>query len=176
MAGHLHQPDARSKAIDGQGRLNTGDIATIYKEGYVSIVARSKDVIIRGGENIYPAEVEDLLRQHPNVLDACVIGVPDSFFGEESCAFLVLADSPVIDEEEMRSFLRERASHQKIPRYFIVVEDLPKTASGKVRRFVLKEQAPQVLELGTESGGAMRGPRPASAESTVRNSQTGPAS
>ena len=162
MAGYLNLPEATAAAIDQEGWLRTGDIATMDADGYVSIVARLKDVIIRGGENIYPAEIEEQLRRHPAVADACVVPVASEFFGEESCAFLLPVGGSAIDAEEIRSFLRLRLSHQKIPRYFVPVDELPRTASGKVKRFVLRERAPRELGLdrpplgGGPNGGSQR--------------------
>jgi fatty-acyl-CoA synthase len=156
MAGYLNRPDATAAAIDQNGWLSTGDVATMNAYGYISVVARLKDVIIRGGENIYPAEIEEELRSHHQVLDACVVGVPDPFFGEESYAFLVLRDGAVLDEDGLRSFLRARLSHQKIPRYLATLDELPKTASGKVRRFVLKEQAAAESGLSGEAAASER--------------------
>ena len=140
MAGYLNQPEATSDAIDSEGWLRTGDIGIMDEDGYVSIIARLKDVIIRGGENIYPAEVEDLLRQHPDVVDACVVGVPDSFFGEECYAFVVTSNA-TLDVQALTAHVRQRASRQKVPRYVTIVSELPKTASGKILRYVLREQA-----------------------------------
>ena len=156
MAGYLNRPGATAEAIDPAGWLRSGDIATMDSGGYVSIVARLKDVIIRGGENIYPAEIEERLRQHHQVVDACVVPVPSEFFGEECCAFLVLTPESAVDEQEMRTFLRSRLSHQKIPRYFITVDELPRTASGKVKRFMLRERAPRELGLDSQPDGAAR--------------------
>jgi fatty-acyl-CoA synthase len=153
MAGYLNRPSATAAAIGPDGWLRTGDIAIMDADGYVSIVARIKDVIIRGGENIYPAEIEDQLRQHPGVADACVVPVASEFFGEESCAFVLPAAGFAIGADEIRSFLRPRLSYQKIPRYFVTVRDLPRTASGKVKRYVLREKAPRELGLDSPPAG-----------------------
>lgn len=146
MAGYLNQPEATSAAVDGEGWLRSGDIATMSEDGYISIAARVKDVVIRGGENIYPAEVEDLLRDCEDVVDACVVGVPDPFFGEEACAFVILCDGAVLDETALRAKLRASVSHQKVPRYLLATDSFPKTASGKIRRFMLQQVA--LSELG----------------------------
>lgn len=155
MTGYLNRPEATAEVIDPNAWLLTGDIATMSAAGYVSIVARLKDVIIRGGENIYPVEIEDHIRQHPAVADACVVPVPSEFFGEESCAFLVPAAGALTDAEEIRTFLRSRLSYQKVPRYFVPVNELPRTASGKVKRFVLRERAQTTLGLDRPSEGTV---------------------
>ncbi len=117
-------------------------------EGYVNIVGRLKEMVIRGGENIFPREIEEWLLRHPKVADAAVLGVPDTFFGEELLAVVLPKESAEITEQELRNFLRERISHQKVPRYFKFVQSFPMTASGKVQKFVLREQA--IRELGLE--------------------------
>jgi fatty-acyl-CoA synthase len=149
MDGYLNRPDATREVMDADGWFHTGDAATMDDDGYLRIVGRIKDVVIRGGENIYPAEIEALLTQHPAVTEAQVVGVPDAYYGEEVCA-AVIADAPV-DPEEVRAWLRLRVTHQKVPRYVVAVDRYPLTASGKVQKFALREQ---VLEhLGLKSPG-----------------------
>ncbi|WP_287268031.1 AMP-binding protein [Thermogemmatispora sp.] len=136
------------QTIDGEGWLHTGDLATMDDQGYVRIVGRLKEMIIRGGENIYPAEIEDFLLQHPHVAEAQVIGVPDPFFGEEIAAVIRPREGAQVSAEELRAFCQGQISHQKIPRYFLFTESFPMTASGKVQKFLLREQA--VKELGLQ--------------------------
>jgi fatty-acyl-CoA synthase len=150
MAGYLHQPEDTARAIDPAGWLTTGDVAVMDAGGYVSIVARSKDVVIRGGENIYPAEIEDLLRQYPGVVEACVVGVPDPFFGEELCAVVRTETVSPLDGEDLRAFLRARVTHQKVPRHVLQVDGYPKTASGKIQKFRVRERALRSLGLADD--------------------------
>jgi fatty-acyl-CoA synthase len=124
------------------------------KEGYVNIVGRLKEMVIRGGENIFPREVEELLIRHPKIADAQVLGVPDTFFGEELLAVVLPKEDEEIHEQELRDYCKERISHQKIPRYFQFVNSYPMTASGKVQKFVLREQA--IKTLGLEQVTQMR--------------------
>jgi fatty-acyl-CoA synthase len=149
MAGYYNMPQKTAEAIDSEGWLHTGDLATMDAEGYVNIVGRLKEMVIRGGENIFPREIEEWLLRHPKVADAAVLGVPDTFFGEELLAVVLPKEGAEISEQELRDFLRERISHQKVPRYFKFVQSYPMTASGKVQKFVLREQA--IKELGLES-------------------------
>ncbi|HCA87013.1 MAG TPA: AMP-binding protein, partial [Streptomyces sp.] len=140
MRGYLGLQDATSSTIDSDGWLSTGDLATMAGDGSVSIVGRLKDVIIRGGENLYPVEIENEIRRHPDILEACVIGVPDPFFGEEAHAAVQLRPGTTLSAQELEDFLRERVTHQKIPRYVTAVDSYPQTASGKIQRFLLREQ------------------------------------
>lgn len=140
MRGYLGLPDATSSTIDSDGWLSTGDLATMAGDGSVSIVGRLKDVIIRGGENLYPVEIENEIRRHPDILEACVVGVPDPFFGEEAHAAVQLRPGTTLSTQELEDFLRERVTHQKIPRYVTAVDSYPQTASGKIQRFLLREQ------------------------------------
>src|SRR5437660_5701007 len=118
------------------------------EQGYINIVGRLKEMVIRGGENIFPREVEELMIRHPKVADAQVLGVPDAFFGEELLAVVLPKEGEEITERELRDFCNERISHHKIPRYFQFVKVYPMTASGKVQKFVLREQA--IKRLGLE--------------------------
>ncbi len=115
--------------------------------GYVNIVGRLKDMVIRGGENIFPREIEEFLIRHPKVADAQILGVPDSFFGEELLAVIRLQEGVELTEEDLQAYCKGRISHQKIPRYFMFVDAYPMTASGKVQKFVLREKAIQALAL-----------------------------
>jgi fatty-acyl-CoA synthase len=148
MAGYYNMPEKTAETIDSDGWLHTGDLATMDKEGYVNIVGRLKEMVIRGGENIFPREVEELMIRHPKIADAQVLGVPDAFFGEELLAVVLPREGEEISEQELRDFCKERISHQKIPRYIQFVRSYPMTASGKVQKFVLREQAIETLGLG----------------------------
>ncbi len=147
MAGYYNMPDKTAQTIDADGWLHTGDLATMDELGYVNIVGRLKEMVIRGGENIFPREVEDLLIRHPKIADAQVLGVPDAFFGEELLAVVLPKEGEEISKQELRDFCKERISYQKIPRYIQFVKSYPMTASGKVQKFVLREQAIEALGL-----------------------------
>jgi len=154
MTGYYKMPEKTAEAIDSEGWLHTGDLATMDAQGYVNIVGRLKEMVIRGGENIFPREIEELLIRHPKVADAQVLGVPDPFFGEELLAVVLPKEGEEITEQELRGFCKERVSHQKIPRYFQLVNAYPMTASGKVQKFVLREQA--IKALGLEQAAQIR--------------------
>ena len=147
MAGYYQMPEQTNAAIDSEGWLHTGDLATMNALGYLTIVGRLKEMIIRGGENIFPREVEEFLLRHPKVAEAYVVGVPDAFFGEELLAVVRLREGKDVTEQELRAFCKGKISHQKIPRYFQFVDAYPITASGKVQKYILREQAIQALGL-----------------------------
>ncbi|MDI3280279.1 MAG: AMP-binding protein [Bacillota bacterium] len=148
MKGYYKMPEATAQAIDAEGWLHTGDLATMDKHGYCNIVGRIKDMIIRGGENIYPREIEEFLHTHPKVMDAQVVGVPSLKYGEEVMAYIRLKPGVQATEEEIREFFQARISRHKIPRYIKFVDSYPMTASGKVQKYKLREQA--IKELGLE--------------------------
>jgi fatty-acyl-CoA synthase len=148
MKGYYNMPDKSAETIDAEGWLHTGDLATMNAEGYVNIVGRVKDMIIRGGENIYPAEIEEFLMRHPKIAEAQVVGLPDSFMGEEVAAVLRLKPDGCASEDEIREYCRDGISRHKVPKYFRFVTVFPLTASGKVKKFELKEQLIKELELG----------------------------
>jgi acyl-CoA synthetase (AMP-forming)/AMP-acid ligase II len=139
MRGYWRDPAATAGAIDGDGWLRSGDLARMDADGYVSITGRAKEMIIRGGENIYPAEVEDALRALPQVLDASVVGVPDARYGEQPAAFVRLAPGHSLSCAQMQEQLGTRLARFKIPRHLRVVEAFPLTPSGKVQKFRLRE-------------------------------------
>jgi fatty-acyl-CoA synthase len=139
MKGYWNKPEATAEVLLPDGWLRTGDLAIHGTDGYVRIVGRLKEMVIRGGENVYPAEVEDALRRHPGVSDAAVFGVPDPVYGEEVRAAILPRSDPPPTEEELRAFLRERVAGAKVPSRIFVVEAFPMTASGKVQKFRLAE-------------------------------------
>lgn len=140
MAGYHRRPQETGAVLGPDGWFRTGDLGTMDAHGYLRVAGRLKDVIIRGGENLYPAEIENLIRRHPAVRDAAVVGVPDDFFGEEACAVITLHDDSTLTPTQLQDWMRNRATHQKVPRYVQVVDALPQTASGKIQKFRLKEQ------------------------------------
>ena len=135
MAGYWEDADATRTAVDDSGWMHTGDLAEMDADGYVNIVGRSKDMVIRGGENIYPREIEEVLFCHPAVAAAQVIGVPDPRMGEELMAWVTFRDGASGTEDEMRDFCRERLAHFKVPRYWKVTAEFPMTVTGKVQKF-----------------------------------------
>ena len=141
-------PEKSAETIDAEGWLHTGDLATMNAQGYVNIVGRVKDMIIRGGENLYPAEIEQFLMRHPKIADAQVIGIPDAFMGEEMAAFIRLKPDEQLTEEALRDYCRANISRYKVPKYFKFVTAYPLTASGKIKKFELREQL--IKELGLE--------------------------
>jgi fatty-acyl-CoA synthase len=154
MQGYYKMPERSAETVDSEGWLHTGDLATMNAQGYVNIVGRIKDMVIRGGENIFPREIEDLLIRHPKIADVQVLGVPDKFFGEELLAVVLPREGAQITEEELREYCTGQISRQKIPRYFQFVESFPMTGSGKVQKFVLREQA--IKALGLEEAAQIR--------------------
>jgi fatty-acyl-CoA synthase len=148
MLGYWDQPDLTAEAIDSDGWMHTGDLATMDEAGYLRIVGRIKDLVIRGGENVYPREVEEYLYSHPDVADVQVVGVPDPKYGEELLAAVRLRAGAAVTEEELREFCRGRIAHYKVPRYVRFVDEFPMTVTGKVQKFKMREQA--VAELGLQ--------------------------
>ena len=147
MKGYWNDPEQTAGAIDAAGWMHTGDLATMDKDGYVNIVGRSKDMIIRGGENVYPREIEEFLYSHPDIRDVQVVGVPDARYGEELAAFVITRPASGLDTEAVREFCAGRIAHYKVPRYVIVVDEFPMTVTGKVQKFKLREQAIEELDL-----------------------------
>ncbi|MDO6451118.1 AMP-binding protein [Oceanobacillus profundus] len=146
MKGYYNNPEATKEAIDKQGWLHTGDLAVLHKNGYIEITGRMKDMIIRGGENIYPREIEEFLYQHPDILDVQVIGVPDEKYGEQVMAWIILKDNKQITSEEIKDYCNGKISRHKIPKYIEFVDVYPMTASGKIQKFKLREIAMQQLQ------------------------------
>lgn len=147
MKDYYNMPDKTAEAIDADGWLHTGDLATMNAQGYVNIVGRVKDMIIRGGENVYPVEIEQFLMRHPKVADAQVLGVPDATMGEEVAALVRLKPGESCTEEELRDYCRANISRNKVPRYLKFVTEYPLTASGKIKKFELRTQLIQKLGL-----------------------------
>jgi len=153
MRGYWNEPERTAEAIDSAGWMHTGDLATMDEAGYVRVVGRAKDMIIRGGENVYPREVEEFLYTHPAVADVQVIGVPDERYGEELMAWVVLRPGTSLTEDEVREFCRGKIARFKIPRYVKVVEAFPMTVTGKVQKFKMRETA--IEELGLREAAAV---------------------
>jgi fatty-acyl-CoA synthase len=150
MRGYWDDEDRTRGAIDAAGWMRTGDLATIDAQGYCNIVGRSKDMVIRGGENIYPREVEEFLYRHPKILDVQCVGVPDAKYGEELCACVILRPGMQSDEQEIREFCRGQIAHYKVPRHVRFVDSFPMTITGKIQKFVLSEQMADALDLEAE--------------------------
>ena len=148
MLGYWDQPDKTAEAIDPARFMHTGDLAVMDEEGYVNITGRIKDMVIRGGENIYPREIEEFLYSHPDILDAQVIGVPDERYGEELMVWIKLREGcPTITAASLREFCHGRLAHYKIPRYVHVVDEFPMTVTGKIRKVEMREQSVGLLGL-----------------------------
>jgi fatty-acyl-CoA synthase len=147
MHGYWGEPEKTAEAIDAEGWMHTGDLATMDANGYVNIVGRSKDMVIRGGENVYPREIEEFLYRHPAVSDVQVIGVPDARYGEELCAWIVLKPGQAIGEEDIRAFCRGKIAHYKVPRYVKFVDAFPMTITGKIQKFVMRDMMRTELRL-----------------------------
>ena len=139
MIGYWDEPERTADSIDEDGWMHSGDLATIDAEGYGNIVGRLKDMVIRGGENIYPREVEDYLYRHPAVEDVAVVGIPDERMGEELCAWVRLKPGTEASADDMREFCRGQIAHYKVPRYVRIVDDFPTTVTGKVQKYLIRE-------------------------------------
>jgi fatty-acyl-CoA synthase len=150
MRGYWEDEASTSQAIDQDQWMHTGDLGMMDAEGYVNIVGRSKDMVIRGGENVYPAEIEAFLYRHPKVQDVQVVGVPDRKFGEELCAWLIAKPDEVISEDEIRDFCKGQIAHFKIPAYIRFVTEFPMTVTGKVQKFKIRELMQEELGLDAE--------------------------
>jgi fatty-acyl-CoA synthase len=151
MKGYWNDAEKTRDAIDEAGWMRTGDLATMDEEGYVNIVGRLKDMVIRGGENVYPREIEEFLYSHPKIQDVQVIGVPDPRYGEEICAWIKLKAAQTATPEEIREFCKGQIAHYKIPRYIEFVPEFPMTITGKIQKFVMREQTIKKLGLKKEA-------------------------
>jgi fatty-acyl-CoA synthase len=149
MLGYWHDDEKTAEAIDADGWMHTGDLAEMREDGYCNIVGRIKDMVIRGGENIYPREIEEFLYQHPDIEDVQVIGVPDERYGEELCAWVRMrSGAEPLDADAVRAFASGRLAHYKIPRYVLVVDEFPMTVTGKIRKVEMREKTAKTLGLG----------------------------
>ena len=146
MLGYWDDEERTAEAIDRAGWMHTGDLATLDAEGYCNIVGRIKDMVIRGGENVYPREVEEFLFRHPKIEAVQVVGVPDLKYGEELCAWVKLKPGATADAEDIQSFCKGQIAHYKVPRYIKFVDAFPMTVTGKVQKFVMREA--MIKELG----------------------------
>jgi fatty-acyl-CoA synthase len=146
MLGYWGDEERTREAIDASRWMHTGDLATIDAEGYCNIVGRIKDMVIRGGENVYPREIEEFLYRHPKIQDVQVIGVPDDRYGEEICAWVKLRPGVSATEEEIRVFCRDQIAHYKVPRYIKFVDEFPMTVTGKIQKFIMRERT--IADLG----------------------------
>ncbi|HEY4314788.1 MAG TPA: AMP-binding protein, partial [Actinomycetes bacterium] len=148
MHGYWEDEEKTREAIDSEGWMHTGDLATMDAEGYVNIVGRIKDLVIRGGENVYPREIEEFLYSHPDIADVQVIGVPDERYGEELCAWIRVRDgAEPLDAATVRAYCEGKLAHYKIPRYVQVVDEFPMTVTGKIRKVEMRERSVQLLGL-----------------------------
>ena len=147
MLGYWNDPEKTAESIDPARWMHTGDLAVMDDEGYVNIVGRIKDLVIRGGENVYPREIEEFLYSHPDIVDVQVIGVPDLKYGEEIMAWVKLREGASLDAGELRAFCEGRIAHYKIPRYVHVTDEFPMTVTGKVQKFKMREAAIEMLGL-----------------------------
>jgi fatty-acyl-CoA synthase len=152
MLGYWNDEARTREAVDSDGWMHTGDLATIDDEGYCRIVGRIKDMVIRGGENLYPREIEEYLYRHPDIQDVQVFGVPDAKYGEELCAWIIAKAGVNLDEEDVRRFCQDRISHYKIPRHIRFVESFPSTVTGKVQKFAMREAMVEEFTRATNAG------------------------
>jgi fatty-acyl-CoA synthase len=154
MLGYWNNSEATSEAIDSARWMHTGDLATLDAEGYINIVGRIKDMIIRGGENVYPREIEEFLYTHPKISDVQVIGVPDPKYGEEIMAWVKVKPGEQLTEEELMEYCKGKIAHNKIPHYIKVVDSFPMTITGKIQKFLMRQQSTE--ELGLQSAASIR--------------------
>jgi fatty-acyl-CoA synthase len=148
MLGYWNDDDRTREAVDVDGWMHTGDLAVMRDDGYCMVIGRIKDMVIRGGENVYPREVEEFLHTHPDIDDAQVIGVPDDKYGEEICVWIRMrADRAPLDADAVRAFASGKLAHYKIPRYVHVVEEFPMTVTGKVRKVQMRAETVRLLGL-----------------------------
>jgi len=152
MLGYWNEPDKTAEAVDGAGWMHTGDLATMDADGYLNIVGRIKDMVIRGGENVYPREIEEFLYSHPAITDVQVVGVPDEKYGEELCAWIRVRDGESVSEDDVRDYCRGKLAHFKVPRYVLVVDEFPMTVTGKIQKFKMREVT--IERLGLQSAAA----------------------
>ncbi|PAT41532.1 AMP-binding protein [Vandammella animalimorsus] len=147
MHGYWGDEEKTREAIDAEGWMHTGDLATMDEQGYVNIVGRIKDMVIRGGENIYPREIEEFLYRHPKVQDVQVVGVPDEKYGEELCAWIIAKPGALVTEDDIREFCKGQIAHYKVPRYIRFVDAFPMTVTGKIQKFAIRDEMKKLLGL-----------------------------
>ncbi|MDT7631293.1 MAG: fatty-acyl-CoA synthase [Pseudonocardiales bacterium] len=148
MRGYWEQPEKTAEAIDEAGWMHTGDLATMDDEDYLNIVGRLKDMVIRGGENVYPREIEEFLYSHPDIADVQVVGVPDAKYGEELCAWIRMREGRApLDAAALREFCTGKLAHYKIPRYVYLADEFPMTVTGKIRKVAMREESVRALGL-----------------------------
>ena len=152
MRGYYNDAEATAKAVDAAGWLASGDLGTMDEDGYVRITGRLKEMIIRGGENIYPREIEDWLFAHPKISQAAVFGVPDEFYGEEICAWVELHPGETMSEDELREYCGEGLAHFMVPKYLRFVTEFPMTVTGKLQKFRMRESEIETLGLHADAG------------------------
>jgi fatty-acyl-CoA synthase len=151
MLGYWNNPEATREALDSARWMHTGDLAVMDEEGYLSIVGRNKDMIIRGGENVYPREIEEFLFTHPAVADVQVVGIPDDRYGEEIAAWIKCHPGHEVSDEQLREYCKGRIAHFKVPRHFLFVEEFPMTVTGKIQKFRMRELTVERMGLGQAS-------------------------
>lgn len=147
MKGYWDDPQRTSETVDSDGWLHSGDLGVMDDDGYVQVVGRLKDMIIRGGENIYPREIEEFLFTHPKIQDAKAVGISDEKYGEEVCVWVQLREQQALSEEEIRIFCKDHIAYFKVPRYIRIVDAFPMTVTGKVQKFKMREQTEKELGL-----------------------------
>jgi fatty-acyl-CoA synthase len=153
MRGYWNDPERTAEVVDTARWMHTGDLATVDEGGYVRVVGRIKDMVIRGGENLYPREIEEFLYTHPSVADVQVIGVPDERYGEELMAWIIPRPGASLSEDAVREFCQGKIAHYKVPRYMKFVDSFPMTVTGKVQKFKMRQAA--IEELGLDKAAAV---------------------
>ena len=151
MLGYWNEPEKTAEAIDAARWMHTGDLAVMDDAGYLNIVGRIKDMVIRGGENVYPREVEEFLYGHPAIEDVQVIGVPDEKYGEELCAWVKLRPGAELTADDIKAYCTGSIAHYKVPRYVRFTDEFPMTVTGKVQKFKMRETSISELDLGAAS-------------------------
>lgn len=147
MRGYWGDIAKTAEAVDGEGWMHTGDLATMDEDGYCNIVGRIKDMVIRGGENVYPREIEEFLYRHPRIKDVQVVGLPDKKYGEELCAWIIPREGETLSEQDVRDFCKGQIAHYKVPRYIKFVDGFPMTVTGKIQKFMIRDQMKEELGL-----------------------------
>ena len=148
MRGYWDDEERTAETIDADGWMHTGDLGVLDDEGYCNIVGRVKDMVIRGGENVYPREIEEFLYSNDKVQDVSVFGVPDEKYGEEICAWIKLKADVLATEDEIKGFCKDQIAHYKVPRYVRFVDEFPMTVTGKIQKFIMREK--MMEELGVQ--------------------------